>query len=83
MTSKEFTALFLANVRRVLDRDGLTQAEFARRSKMSAGNVSRMLSGARPPTAAIMARCAGALGVHPSELLLPEPAAVRKRKPSS
>ena len=64
---------FAFNVRRLLNgRDPTwSQGELARQLGVSAGVVSRMISGNYAPTGATIAAVAEALGVQPHELILP------------
>lgn len=71
MKPKGLARLFSHNVKRLLDARGWSQGELSRRMKISAGVVSRMLSGEHAPSGATLATVAELLGVAPHELILP------------
>ena len=49
MSEKEFNELFSANLRRFMDRDGITQAELAKRVHVSATSIGNWVNGIKTP----------------------------------
>lgn len=71
MVKSQVGQLFVANVRRIIQEQAITQGELARRLDTSAGNISRMLSEARAPDGETINKFAEILAVHPHEFLKP------------
>lgn len=62
-----------ANVQRLLDKRGLSQADLARLTGESENNISRMVRGLNAVRIGILARIAEAFDVSSDRLLLPPP----------
>ena len=60
---------FASAVRRVRDRQGLTQAQLSERSGLSAAAISQIESGQREPTFSTIVRLATALQTSPNDLM--------------
>ena len=60
-------------VERLLDGQGMTRTELARRSGIAISTISAVLNGRRQLTIAHVARIAGALGVEPGDILPADP----------
>lgn len=72
-----------ARLRSLREQQGLSQAELARRAKISQSNVGRIEEGERSCTVGSLARLAAGLGVEPAALLsdlgeIPKPARAEK-----
>lgn len=65
----DVVALFGKNVRRLRDREGLSQEELAFRTGMKRSYLSDLERGTRNPTVRALGRLADALSVAPSRLL--------------
>lgn len=60
------------NVKRIRLRKGLTQEKLAEASDLSQQYLSQMERGGRNPTLKILAKVACALGVQPTDLIMPD-----------
>ena len=82
METRELTAIFVQNVRRLLADGEHSQGDLSLALGTDAGTVSRMLSGRHSPSADTIARLATAFGVPAAELFreLSGPVAPTKRR---
>jgi transcriptional regulator with XRE-family HTH domain len=69
---------YAANLRRLMAREGLTQAELARRSRLNFRTLKRILKGGRRPHSRTLQQLAAGLSV-PVEELFQDPALLRHR----
>jgi transcriptional regulator with XRE-family HTH domain len=81
LSDSEVRANIAANLRRILDSRGLTQADLARLSGESEMNISRVIRGESTAGTGIMARIAEALDVSLDRLVFPPSAEISKKIP--
>jgi transcriptional regulator with XRE-family HTH domain len=72
VTDQEAINTFSANLRRLAESRGLTQADIARATGESTARINHYWSGKRQPTIGIASRLAALLGVSVDSLLLPD-----------
>lgn len=78
-TQQQVIANVAANVARILEERGISQADLARMAGESEMNISRVVRGKNEPGAALLSHVAEALQVSVDYLLTPHPSAPQKK----